>query len=173
MALAFAFGPAHLALAGATASPPPAPEVVDDAYAATEDEVLHVPAPGVMANDNPLPESCVVGAQFPDDASAIELLADGSFDYTPPANFHGETSFSYALVVTGPCVDAVSINLAVVRITVAAVNDAPTAGADSFIVLKDRTLNVGAPGVLINDHDVDGDSLTAQRGEPIDDDAPR
>ena len=40
-------------------------------------------------------------------------------------------------------------------------NDAPTAAADSFIVLKDRTLNVGVPGVLVNDDDIDNDTLSA------------
>lgn len=46
-------------------------------------------------------------------------------------------------------------------ITVAPVNDAPTAVADSFFALADRTLNVGAPGVLVNDGDVDSGSITA------------
>ena len=47
------------------------------------------------------------------------------------------------------------------RIT--SVNDAPTASADNFIVLKDRTLNVGVPGVLLNDDDIDGDSINATK----------
>ncbi len=42
-------------------------------------------------------------------------------------------------------------------------NDPPTAGADTFQALPDRTFNVGAPGVLLNDGDIDGDDLTAQK----------
>ncbi|HUG29669.1 MAG TPA: Ig-like domain-containing protein [Candidatus Limnocylindria bacterium] len=47
------------------------------------------------------------------------------------------------------------------NITVTPVNDAPTAVADSFFALADRTLNVGAPGVLINDGDIDSGSISA------------
>ncbi|MEP6639767.1 MAG: Ig-like domain-containing protein, partial [Chloroflexota bacterium] len=39
--------------------------------------------------------------------------------------------------------------------------DPPTATADSFTALAGRTLNVAAPGVLLNDHDPEGDTLTA------------
>ena len=46
-------------------------------------------------------------------------------------------------------------------ITVTPVNDAPTAVGDSFFALADRTLNVGAPGVLINDGDIDSGSISA------------
>jgi VCBS repeat-containing protein len=41
------------------------------------------------------------------------------------------------------------------------VNDAPVAVDDSYSVNEDATLTVGAPGVLGNDTDVEGDSLTA------------
>jgi hypothetical protein len=44
---------------------------------------------------------------------------------------------------------------------VTAVNDAPTAGADNYSLTSGTSLNVTAPGVLTNDHDVDGDALTA------------
>lgn len=161
MALAVALGPAHLALAGVLVTPAP-PAAVADAYSATEDQVLQVDAPGVMANDNPELASCVIAVASPGLIGTVDLNPSGSFTYKPPANFHGETSFDYGFVIVGPCGEGVVADSpATVTITVAAVNDAPTAGADSFIVLKDRTLIVGAPGVLINDHDIDGDSLTA------------
>jgi len=41
------------------------------------------------------------------------------------------------------------------------VNDAPVAVNDSYPAARDTTLNVAAPGVLINDSDVDGDTLSA------------
>jgi hypothetical protein len=74
------------------------------------------------------------------------------------------TSFTYGIRATGggaECTGPVDSSAAV-TITVDPRNDPPTATADSFIVLKNTTLNVNAPGVLINDHDIDsGDSLTA------------
>jgi VCBS repeat-containing protein len=45
--------------------------------------------------------------------------------------------------------------------TCAAPNDPPVAVADSYDMDQDTTLNVGAPGVLGNDSDPNGDSLTA------------
>lgn len=161
-ALALAAGSASLALAE---SPPPTggPTVAgDDSFAATEDQELDVVAPGLLANDNYGPATCVVGVDFPTLAGVVVFHTNGSFEYTPSANFHGVTSFTYGIRIVGDeqCTGPAD-SQGVVTITVAAVNDAPTATADSFIVLKDRTLNVGVPGVLINDHDVDGDALTA------------
>src|SRR5439155_24947287 len=40
-------------------------------------------------------------------------------------------------------------------------NDAPVAVNDSYTTAEDTTLNVAVPGVLINDTDVDGDTLSA------------
>ena len=44
--------------------------------------------------------------------------------------------------------------------TVAAINDAPVATSDSYGTNEDTTLNVAAPGVLGNDSDIDGPTLT-------------
>src|SRR5205814_2554040 len=48
-----------------------------------------------------------------------------------------------------------------VAITVAATNDAPVAVNDSYNATEDTPLTIAAPGVLGNDTDVDGNSLTA------------
>ncbi|MEM1248801.1 MAG: Ig-like domain-containing protein [Acidobacteriota bacterium] len=47
-----------------------------------------------------------------------------------------------------------------VNITVADVNDLPVAREDAFVALSGERLTVPAPGVLGNDADVDGDSLS-------------
>src|SRR2546428_8480063 len=44
---------------------------------------------------------------------------------------------------------------------VAGMHDASVAVNDSYTTAEDTTLNVGAAGVLINDSDVDGDTLNA------------
>ena len=51
--------------------------------------------------------------------------------------------------------------MATVTITVNAVNDAPVAVDDAYTTNEDTALIVAAPGVLGNDTDVDGDTLTA------------
>lgn len=152
--LAPAIAPAALAATTATA----------DAYAVNEDEVLTVEAPGVLANDvSDGGTLCVTGSDPTGLAGSIGdgVAADGSFTFTPTANFNGTTSFTYDLGEHPPGTCPETGVQATVTITVTAVNDPPTAAADTFIVLRDRTLNVGAPGVLLNDDDIDGDSITA------------
>ena len=46
-------------------------------------------------------------------------------------------------------------------IAVASTNDLPVATADTYATNEDTPLTVGAPGVLANDTDVDGDPLSA------------
>jgi len=50
---------------------------------------------------------------------------------------------------------------ATVTVTVTCVNDTPVARDDSYSAFEDTPLVVHAPGILGNDYDVDGDSLTA------------
>ena len=94
------------------------------------------------------------------------MAPDGSFTYTPSTNYHGDgadNSFTYTLYEIEPggeCTGNQS-DTATVEITVNSVNDAPSASADSFLALRNTTLNISAPGVLSNDSDIDGDALTA------------
>ena len=72
--------------------------------------------------------------------------------YTPGANVSGPDSFTFK--VSDGYLDS---NIAMVSITVNAVNDAAVAGNDFYSTLKDTPLNIFAPGVLSNDNDIDGD----------------
>ena len=85
----------------------------------------------------------------------LSLNADGSFSYTPAANYNGPDSFTFK--ANDGSLDS---NSAVYNITVTPVNDAPVASNDSYGTNEDTTLNVGAPGVLGNDSDIDSASLT-------------
>lgn len=81
----------------------------------------------------------------------------GNVDYTSDLNYNGADSFTYTVDDT----DGRTSNAATVSITVTPENDPPVAAADSYDVVEGQILNVVAPGVLGNDRDVDGDSLTA------------
>jgi len=75
--------------------------------------------------------------------------------YTPDLHFHGTDSFTFT-VSDG----ALTSLAATVSITVTPVNDDPLAVDDAYTVAEDDTLTVAAPGVMVNDEDVDGDVMT-------------
>jgi VCBS repeat-containing protein len=81
---------------------------------------------------------------------------DGSFTYTPAADFAGTDSFTYK--VNDGLADS---GAATVTITVSPVNDLPVATADAYQAFAGIALSVSAPGPLGNDSDIDGDALTA------------
>src|SRR6185436_17942972 len=134
-----------------------APVAVNDSFTTAEDTALNVVASGVLANDsdvdgNSLNAVLVSGPTNGD----LALNNNGSFSYTPALNYAGSDSFTYK-ANDGQADSAV----ATVSITIEAVNDAPVAVNDSFTTAEDTALNVVASGVLSNDSDVDGDSLSA------------
>ena len=86
----------------------------------------------------------------------LTFNADGSFTYTPSANFSGTDTFTYRAS------DSVNQSTpATVTITVNAVNDIPAAANDTFTTPFNTALTPAAPGVLTNDTDADtGATLT-------------
>src|SRR5205085_1354814 len=118
---------------------------------------LTIAAPGVLANDSDVDSTALTAVLVTTTAhGALTLNANGSFTYTPAANYNGSDRFTYK--VNDGAADS---NVATVTITIAAVNDAPVASNDSYSTNEDAPLSVAAPGVLTNDNDVDSASLTA------------
>ncbi|HVX64538.1 MAG TPA: cadherin-like domain-containing protein, partial [Pirellulales bacterium] len=135
------------------------PQSQNDAYSLDEDTTLTVaPASGVLVNDtdvesDPLTAALVSGPQH----GTLTLNADGTFTYTPDANFNGTDGFSY---MANDGTD--NGNVAAVTITVNPVNDPPVAVDDSsYSTDEDTPLVVTTGGVLANDTDVENDPLTA------------
>ncbi|EKK02698.1 protein containing Planctomycete extracellular domain protein [Rhodopirellula baltica SH28] len=94
-------------------------------------------------------------------APAIDV--SGNLTFTTASNANGTAVFDVVLNDGGGTAnggDDISPTLQL-TIEVTAVNDIPTAGNDSYSAMEDTALTVSAPGVLSNDSDVDGDSLTA------------
>src|SRR5205823_6481822 len=134
---------------------PPAAD--NDAYGTNEDTTLTVAAPGVLANDTDADGDALTAAVVNGPShGTLTLNANGSFTYTPSANYNGADSFTYK-ASDGQAFS----NVATVSITVTPVNDPPVAANDGYTTPEDTALNVTAPGLLGNDTDVDGDSLTA------------
>lgn len=134
-----------------------APLAVDDQYALDEDATLVVAAPGVLGNDSDV-DGDALGATMavPPSYGTLVLNPDGSFEYTPRANFNGDDAFAYAVDDGNGGVQTGSV-----RLSVRAVNDAPVAALDDYAVDEDDVLRVTAPGVLQNDSDVDADDMVA------------
>ncbi len=128
----------------------------DDTYATDEDTVLTVTVPGVLANDIDPEGSPLSAAPGTSPAHGVLVLnADGSFSYAPEADWNGVDSFTYIVS------DGELTATGTVQLTVNPINDAPVAVGEAYTATADVALVIGAPGVLGNDSDVDGDPLTA------------
>ncbi len=134
------------------------PTAAPDTYSLDEDTTLSVLATtGVLANDadangDPITAVLISGPSH----GTLTLNANGSFNYVPAANYHGTDSFTYQAT------DGLGFSpTRSVTLTVNSILDTPVAGANSYSIAEDNTLVVAGPGVLGNDSDGDGDTLTA------------
>ena len=116
---------------------------------------------GVLANDTDVEGQALTAQLVAGPAnSSLMLGSNGTFTYTPNANFSGPDSFTYRAFdgIAQSAVTTVSIN-------VTAAPDAPVANADAYAVSEDTTLNVTGtamlPSVLANDTDAENQVLTA------------
>ncbi|MEY4178124.1 MAG: hypothetical protein RLY70_1698, partial [Planctomycetota bacterium] len=133
-----------------------APTAVNDSYTMDEDTVLTRAAfNGVRANDtdpegSQLTVSRISGptATGSTNGGTLALGVDGSFTYTPPANYFGTVTFTYR-VNDGQ----LNSNNATVTITVNNVNEPPVAVADTATTSAGRAIILN---VLANDTDSDG-----------------
>lgn len=131
-----------------------APVAEADAYMLNEDALLTIAAPGVLANDSdadrdPISALLVSGPEH----GALTLYPDGSFTYTPAANFFGADSFTYRLsdgAMMSPPV--------VVSLTISPWNDPPVGRPDTSTTQEAHAISID---VLANDTDADpGDVLS-------------
>ena len=134
-----------------------APVADEFTFTLSHDSVLTTTAAnGVMASyagGDTVTVSLVSGVRD----GALSLNSDGSFTYTPAAGFYGTDSFAYQLSDGLRTSGITSVTLNVID------TSAPVAVNDVYTVPHDTTLAVssGSAGVLGNDTDADGDSLTA------------
>ncbi|MDT7834249.1 Ig-like domain-containing protein [Aquabacterium sp. OR-4] len=132
------------------ANPPPL--AGDDSATVAEDGVLN---DQLLANDSDPDGDSLRVDTTPVSGPAhggLVLRADGSYTYTPVANFHGSDSFSYRLIDADG-----GVTVATVHITVSPVNDAPVAVNDGVSTQEDTAVSIA---VLANDSDADGDTLS-------------
>ncbi len=110
-----------------------APVAIDDTITATEDTPF-TSTIDLDANDTDLDGdalSVVAGTFATAQGGWITIATDGSYTYTPAANFNGRDSVDYT-VTDGSLTDVGTLN-----ITVNAVNDAPVAVDDAITATED------------------------------------
>ncbi|MEG4385594.1 cadherin-like domain-containing protein, partial [Microcoleus sp. N9_A2] len=132
------------------------PQANRDSYNTPHDKTLNVVIPGVLANDID-PDGDPLTAKFESvpKNGKLNFNPDGSFSYTPNPGFVGLEEFSYSVsdgtFTSAPAVIGINVT-----------NQPPQANSDRYNTPHDKTLNVVIPGVLANDIDPDGDTLTAK-----------
>ena len=134
------------------------PTAKADSYEVFEDDSLSVEAPGVLANDSDADGDSLtaVPVSFPVHGD-LTFRDDGSLNYTPYRDYNGPDSFSYQVSDGGLDSEPVTVTL-----DVKALNDRPVASNDFYEIDEDTLLDIAPAGVLDNDSDLDGDSLTPE-----------
>ena len=127
------------------------PIPTNDAFTTAEDTPLNADVAGndADADADTLVYNLVTGPTN----GLITLNADGTFSFTPNANFNGSDSFTYRVN------DGAASAEATASITITPVNDSPVGADDAFTTNKNVAL-VATVRVQANDTDVDGDVLT-------------
>lgn len=130
------------------------PVATGEAYSIAKDVQLAISAPGILANDfDPDGNSLSVIITSQPSLGAFAPSSNGGFYYTSPTA--GSDSFTYKVTDGAKESAAVTTN-----ITVTPTNVKPLASGDTFQALENTALNVGTPGVLVNDFDPEGHPLT-------------
>ncbi|PKM05622.1 MAG: hypothetical protein CVV14_15245, partial [Gammaproteobacteria bacterium HGW-Gammaproteobacteria-4] len=135
------------------------PIAVDDSITVTED----TPFTSIVdldANDTDLEGDSltVVPGTFTTTAGGtIVIAANGSYTYTPPANFNGSDSVNYTVT------DGTATDIGTLNITITPANDPPVAVDDAITVVEDTPFT-SVVDLDANDTDLDGDSLTVVPG---------
>lgn len=126
--------------------------VADNVATNGDEDTVIAWVPSVSDADSDALSCSIVTTPANGSATVASDCTTGS--YTPNPDFNGTDSFTYQAS------DGSATDNGTVSVTVNAVADAPVATNDSYSTAKDTVLTVDAPGVLGNDSDADGDTLS-------------
>lgn len=138
----------HQLRAAASGPPNDAPIAGEDIFITDEDQPL---TGNVLTNDTDTEGAALIAAVKTQPTHGMVVVnADGSFAYTPTADYNGVDVFTYTVS------DGAKNTTGTVTITVTPVSDAPVAGGDTATLDEDNPTVIT---LLDNDSDVDGDTL--------------
>ncbi len=136
------------------------PLAVNDSFTVNEDETLTVlTASSILSNDSD-PNNLVFTLNptliTTTEHGQLNIANDGTFTYIPDANYHGIDDFKYEIENS-----LGETSQAFVSLTVNSVADIPSANTDNYQINEDTTLTINTiNGLLANDSDIDGGTLT-------------
>lgn len=135
------------------------PKALPDRYEIMEDASFK---PDVLANDSdPDGETLsIVGISRQPNYGTVTIEPDGSLTYTPDANYNGGDSFGYKIT------DGTNTATANAMILIEPVNDAPIGTNDFYSTKEDIFVRIAAPGVLANDTEIEGETMTVEVATP-------
>ena len=137
-------------------APPSTLTAVADAYAVVQGKVLAVSAAkGVLANDVPQGKASIALLVSGPSHGALTFNPDGSFTYTNDGTGATSDAFTYRASDGTAASNAVAVTITIVPPGVI------TTAPDAYSAAHGAQLSVAAPGVLGNDIDPDGLSLSA------------
>jgi hypothetical protein len=130
------------------------PVAIADGYSIGHGKLRTVAGPGVLGNDLQIGGGFTADLVSDVDHGTLDLDPDGGFTYRSAADYVGTDTFRYR-------VDGGLLGLSnVATVTITVTNDPPVASPDAYTAVADIEKTVGAPGVLADDADPDGDDLT-------------
>lgn len=133
-----------------------------DTYQAVKDTVLNIAAgQGVLANDTDDYGGLFVSSfdAVSANGATVDMQPNGSFSYTPAANFTGSDSFGYVVEDNGGLQANGVVNISVDQ------ENVPITVNDIYAVQIGGNLNIDnsniRPGLLSNDYNLDASTITA------------
>jgi hypothetical protein len=138
----------------ATTEPPDQnrPPAGDDQNVTTDEDT---PISGVVTATDPDGNPLSFGPGSNPANGSVVVNPDGSYTYTPNANYSGTDSFTVSVSDGQGGTDTLTVT-----VVVNPINDAPQAVDDAASTGEDQALLISAADLLANDTDLDGDTLS-------------
>jgi VCBS repeat-containing protein len=121
----------------------------------TEDQTYSISSADLLAGFTDVEGDTLSVSGLTADNGTLQNNGDGTWTFTPDANFNGSVSLSYNVI------DGQGGSVAATQtFGIAAVNDVPVANADSLAATEDTAATYSAAQLTGNDTDIEGSPLT-------------
>lgn len=157
----FAIGLMSVMPARAAGLPPVA---ISDTYRTGMNTTLVVTLENAMLENDFDPDDDIISviSFVPPSSGALSgFTANGTFNYIPASGFQGVVTFEYTISDDNSPDDDTTASASVTIVVGEDPNRPPTAVPDRYFIDENTTLTIIAPGVLNNDYDIDGDTISA------------